>query len=425
MAWLLKLRNLISSFNQKQERVNSINLSDVSNFLKNLELTLITNNQLERELMGYITELRQKRWQLECYLDDWHKKINSIKREQVHNFFVKTRRIMEVITFSNQPSFTMVLEFQDKLGFNLNALIREIEQSSFVHDFGFLENNLKPHHTPVNPLLQELLLIDNLRDQFEQKLSKTGMRAISVLKKKEVELQTVLRNLVMLNGKKNDRTKWLEITAKKRREKQDQLTALELNPAYQNYLKSKRKQDERSQLQQNLDQEIRNFFAPLQELLLGYVIDPQVLSVSKKYALDPVAAFMEDENLSIKHVLQYLLAQLHQNKLDLTAEQAHVLHGRLQQVSSGKLESLKVNILGLSKELPLPIGSDLALAAKVEELTYRLEHFTSQENRITEDVSEIEGKIQSLHEIMNKELDLFQNLAQINFRRQIHITYSY
>ena len=405
------------------EQSLTFSLIDLSKWLFYLQQNISKQNDLGRDVTRYLTELRQKRWQIECYLDDWQVRLTPVQREKVHNFFVETRRILEMVVFAEQPSMGSILKFNSLLEDKIKSLTRKIEQSSFIHDFSFLLDNPEPHHTPVNPLLQELMMLDALRDNFEQKIIKMGLRALSILALKARELEDALGKSKVLRTKKQQRMKLLATNKEKLVEKENALQELAQDPVYVQYLQHKEFKEQKDAQKALLQQQITDFFSPFKEILGVYTADENMVSLARNYVSSPINAFEEDHGLGIQHILRHIKAQLQKDQYELLADEAQVINGLLHKMEKGGLEEMRSSLISLRQtKMPVIEIEKPHLITKIEELNYRCDHFKLQQQRILKDIAQLDNQIGKLYEFINKEIGIFQNLVKINFNRQIMVT---
>jgi hypothetical protein len=417
------LLEYVQRYRNEPSQSTIVPLSDLSKWIFYLQQNISKKYDLGRDVTRYLTEMRQKRWQIECYLDEWQGRLTLQQREKVHNFFVESRQILEMITFSEQSSIGSILRFNNLIDEKIRSLIRKIEQSSFVHDFSFLLDNPEPHHTPVNPLLQELMMLDVLRDNFEQKIIKMGLRALFALTFKARKLEDARGKSNVLRQKKQERIKWLTLNKQKLSEKEQVLQSLAENPVYVQYLQKKEFMGQKQAEQDLLHTEITTFFTPFNELLKSYIANENMVSLAQKYVESPIEAFVEDYGLGVQHILRHIKAQLQNDRYELLADEAQILNGLLYQMEKGKLEVLRSSLISFQQRKAPEIEIEKPhLITKIEELNYRCDHFKTQQQRILKDIAQLDEQIGMLYEFINGEINLFQNLVKINFNRQLHIT---
>jgi len=241
MGWLNKLIALLKSTSQL--KLTLIYFDQLNSWLEEQKQELYNKSNLKQECSVYLKLLHEKRWWLECKLDEWgkkvtddHKNINQKDKESITSLFQEVRKFLELITLSETSSFTKIDKTKSEAEDKLDKLIKNFENSPFSHNFSFLLDENEKKETIVNPLLQELLFLNTLMENFEQKLSKNKVRKVKqlfYLKDKLEEYQQEMKKLTEILEEKQNR---LKAVKEKKLDKEKILEKVKTDPLYEELL---------------------------------------------------------------------------------------------------------------------------------------------------------------------------------------------
>ncbi len=418
MGWL---SGFIRFFKRSEkEEPEEISLSNLPEWLQFRAQELLINAKLQEEMQKYAAVLKDKRWFLECQLDAWQEKVREhASVEAVVPLLRETRRLLELLSFPDHMVLEKILLQNTYLEQRLQALSEKIEASSFAQDFDFLPNANDQGN--LNPLLQALLDIDALRKTFEQKVARSGYGAIIKVKAK----------LEFLKQSKEQIASWeTELAAKKNRllaadekklEKGKELAQLKEKAQALNLESLTQKQEGLLHHLEENEMEILSFFSKIRPLLQQYSkLEPGNKAVLS-YLEDPFAAFLQDERLSIRHVLDHLKALLKAGKLSLNPEQFISSLTLLEAVNDAALERLRAKRGQFQQELKLATEqvqhNDVII--KLEDAAYRAEHFTKQVEKINRELFALEEKMELLREKVSQEQELIQQQLWSGLKRKV------
>ena len=175
------LQLLLDLFNVKDNNREVVLLSNMEDWLLRQSNDLDKNGEMNPELNIFVNKIKDKRWFLDCKLDEWEIKLAGEEdKDDIKQIFLQTRGFLENLEFSEDLSLGKLLLFHKKLGRELDQLFKAIQQSNFSHDFSFLltdkEKEIQQQGALVNPLYQELLDLNSIWERFEQKIIKSGQK---------------------------------------------------------------------------------------------------------------------------------------------------------------------------------------------------------------------------------------------------------
>ena len=421
MGLFLRLKKFLKK--SEPEQSEEVMLSDLRGWLQFRSQELLINAGLENEMQKYVQIMKEKRWFLECRLDEWQEKAREHTRvEEVTPLLRETRRLLELLSFPDQIALEKILLQNNYLEQRLQALSEKVEASSFGQDFAFLyDEGNGGNSSELNPLLQFLLDIDAQRKGFEQKVTQSGYNTILTVNTKTTFLEQSQEQLkhweTELTAKKNR----LLAADEKKLEKEQELSALQQKAKTLNLESLTAKQE---RLLHDLDRnetEILSFFSKIKPLLQQYhKLEPGNLAVVP-YLHDPFAAFLRDERLSIKHVLEHLKALLKAGRVSLNPEQLISCMNLLETVSGAALEQLRARRIQFQQELRQATEqvqhNDVII--KLEDAAYRLDHFVKLAEKLDKEVFALEEKAELLMEKVSGEQRLIQDILWNGLKRKV------
>lgn len=424
MKWLFNLWNFFQK-KQNQETVEKIPLNELKEWLEVREQELVNNYDLNQGLSDYIALLKDKRWFLECQLEEWQKKVTPLEKnynsEEVNLLFLETRKFLELLTFLGEITLEKVLRFNYLLEPKLKSLIKDVENSDFANYFEFILTD-EDENSLLNPLLKALIELDGVKKNFEQKVVSSGYNKMNNLNKTFLLLNNYTLHLKHKEQELNRKKERLFVFKQKKDNKEKELLLLKEEPDYKhlNAIKEKRK-DISQEMEENKDS-ILAYFSKLKQLLIKskeFVINNRLVN---GYLEDPLLAFLNDMELEIKNVFQHLKVILSAGKLSFEPEEISSFLEILEKKDN--LDEMQHKHFSLNKNLHLVNQlykmDDFIL--KVEDLKYRLDHFSKQITKFEEEVLFLEEKINELREERNRGLQQFQSLIKVSLKRNLLVT---
>lgn len=407
----------------EEEESEEIVLSGLREWLQYRSRELIINAKLQEEAQKYAAFLKDKRWFLECQLDKWQEKAREYAQvEEVTPLFRETRRVLELLTFPDPVSLEKVLEQNVQLEQKIHVLSQKVEASSLVHDFDFLFSD-GASQEDLNPLLKELLDMDAQRKAFKQKVIQSGYINLVTVASKVAVLEQSLEQIHHWERELDSKKNRLQATDEKKLEKEKDLFQLRNQAKSLDLENFKKKQNDLLQKIDENETEIVSFFSKIKPLLSHYKEIEAGNALAAAYLADPLSAFLQDERLSIKHVLDHLKALLKSGKLPLNQGAFITSLTLLEQVHGPALEQLRLQHNQLQQELKQTrehLQHD-DVGMKIDDAAYRLDHFTKQVERLDQQVSVWEEKVETLREAVLREQQLMQNLIRTGLGRNVVI----
>ena len=177
MGWLVNFLKKLGVAEEDESELEYIHINDLSDWVKIKIDDLVHNNQLDDWLINYVNKLKDKRWLLECKIDDWEKKIITLgldyDTKDISTIFNHSRKFLDFLTFKESPNFKSVMKLNYKLSDHLEKLQKLVEASSFAYNYTFVLNK-EEKDLAINPLLKELIGIEQLKESFDSKIINCG-----------------------------------------------------------------------------------------------------------------------------------------------------------------------------------------------------------------------------------------------------------
>ncbi|HLC81198.1 MAG TPA: hypothetical protein VJH68_00930 [Candidatus Nanoarchaeia archaeon] len=374
-----------------------------------------------------IRNLKDRRWMLECYLDDWEEKLRIGSMVDVSNLLLETRKVLEQITFAEAITFERILSLSRQLESDFEMLIKQIEGSDFEHNYAFILDQgggKEREKITLNPLLKEILEMEGIRQGLELQLIKSGLRKIEAIieKLKQLELTTIrLDQLQTLIRYKSERLKTVEAS---RIEREKEYRQLEEDSRYLEVQAiDNRKREIQNRINQ-LNYNLKEFFTDLQPLAnligAGQVLGAHY-ALLEKYLSDYLIALTVDNDLKILPLLFSIKEDLVSGLLPLEADEAQIVFFRLSAAAMIKEwhnsnVALKTELRQINRVF---IHQDFL--ARVEDIRYRLEHYAEKSEQGKENIYQLEMECSDLKEIAVRDQKLIEDLVKIGLRKEIQI----
>ncbi len=418
------LSNFIRYFKKREEEEpEELLLSGLREWLHFRSQELIVNSKLNDETQKYTSTLKDKRWFLECQLDQWQEKAREHAHvEEAIPLFRETRRLLDFLSFPDDVPLERVLVQNAYLEPKIHTLSQKIESSSFVHDFDFVFSE-DAAAEGLNPLLKELLEIDAQRKAFDIKVTQSGYMSIPAINAKTALLEQHLGMVQSLEKELEVKKNRLVSTDEKKSEKEKDLSQLNELAKSLDLENIKKKRENALQQIENNETAIWSFFSKAKPLLQQYKEIEPGNALASSYLEDSLTAFLQDERLSIKHVFDNLRALLKAGKLSLNQE-AFITSLTLLDFANGHaLEQLRIEHYKLQAELRQAKEQiqHNNLLMKIDDAAYRLDHFTKQSEKLDEEISVLEDKAETLRETVSREQEFIQNLIKVSLGRNVVI----
>lgn len=422
MGWLLDF------FRKKEDDVEVINVNNLKDWLDLRTQEIVSGLDLDSVLKDYVNKLTDKRRFLESQLSQWDKKILfRPDKEEIEILFRGSRKLLKYLSAAEEINLENILGFNNFFEPKLKLLADAVEKSGFGKEFSFLtkegvtkgEENLR-----INPLLKELLEIEGIINDFEQRISQCHLRRIGHLSEKLLSLENYSLVLKRIDGELTTLKEKSGALEEKKKEKEVMLQRIRDEPDFiSEEMIETEKVEIKKQMAEN-NAQIFAFFSQLKPLFLEYRQFGFKGELIGLYLEDPIEAFLKDEGLSISHALQQMKSILSNGRFNFDFKEANTIIETLEHGES-KLEGLQRKSKDLCRELerlekPLK-QNDFIL--KAEDTAYRLQHFSEQLGKLKERISFLDEKAAEITDKRNREIELFQNLVKIGFERNISISY--
>jgi chromosome segregation ATPase len=427
MGWIVNFLEKIGLVEVETAEANdsAIHINDLEDWTTEQEQDLIINHKLKENLLNYINKLKDKRWMLECKLDDWEKKIHALgldyRSQDVSVIFNETRKFLEILQFENYEDFDNIQEINKKVQENIDPLQRKINESAFSYNYSFILSREEKSQA-MNPLLKELLEINNLKSDFSELIIKSGFTKISTIKENAKTLDGLQEKIRKYQADLKVKQEKLDLVKEKANQKQEELESLRDNPNNLKAVVDKNKREEVAVKKEELADQVIILFSKVKPALELYAEKNPNEKLINDYLSNSADALFGDEGLAIISVLRNLKNQVISGELNLVTQQNDTLMGFVGLANSGKLEELREEYKYLNNQLIEEFTpSDKDFVLKLEEARYRLEHFSKQVEKIQEEVEVIDEEINNLFAVRSRNVELFKNLVRLAFGKEIEI----
>ncbi len=235
MKWLKSLFEKVGVSSSVQPRVESVPLNDLREWLENKSQEIISKQKLQDHVVDITNLLKDKRWVIEGKLDEWQSKINPVRQSEVSSVLLEARKIMGLIEFPEKMTVDRFLSFHSKLELELERFSKRVESDPFQQQFSVVF----PENVGANPLLKELLEVNGLCTDFEQRVVQSGYSKVDTLMKRAGLIEKYIEELQQLQQALQINTAKLSALTEKQKEKEADLLLLQQNPTYTAFLKIK------------------------------------------------------------------------------------------------------------------------------------------------------------------------------------------
>ena len=421
VSWLQKAVLFLKSGTQNTPE--ELSLSQLQEWLQRRSQEIVEQHHLLPLVKDHAKILEDKRWALEAQLDSWQKKTRlHPSAQEVIPIFRETRQILDKLHFQNQPAIGEVLAANQELEKKLHEIILKIEAKDFLHDFIFiLEEGVR---SETNPLLAALLDLDAMRRKLDLKITESKYHALQVIGSKAEYMRKVAAHLQQSNQEIESKRSRLAAAQQKREEKEKSLQQLRGDKKNLDIHELTEKKKELERKLEEKEMEVLTFFSKIKPLLQQYKDVEPSNGLLFSYLKDPLASFFHDEGLFVVDILAKIAILLREGKFHLGQEAMVSSISALGGVYNQRLPAIKQEYKELQKELK-DVTDQIHqnfFVVKVDDAAYRLDHYLKQAKRLEEDISKLNGKLQKLQNIFQREQSDLQSLIKSSLGREVTIS---
>lgn len=418
MDWLSRSLQLFKK--KKIIEIVPIPLSQLKLWIQKQSREIIAQSNLHYVVTEYKQKLAERRWMLECYLDQWHDKNTQ---EEIDIFLSKTRQLLEKITFS-EGDIDAIISTNSLLKEKVEKLIEEVEQSPFAHHFReLIEVQQAESSLAINPLLKELMELNGIMADLEQHASRRGLKTIKSLIRKEQKLQQSTIKLTALRLKvQRQREKW-KLAEKLKQEKEAELSLLQQNPNYETATATQQQKKTLHHKIADRKKVVTTIFQQLQPLLEQYQQLHPDNATAAAYMDDANTAIINDEGLQINHILKHCHAAVEKHKFVLPDGQRNIIFKTLEKADVHFWTKMQQQFLYLQRELQqIELESEEKnFIAKIDDVLYRQQHFSTLAEELQERITVLETEIEEIEEKQFADKSLFENMIRMTFGKGMEI----
>ncbi len=245
MKWLQALFEKVGVSSSVRQRLESVHVNDLGEWLEKRAQEIISKHKLDEDAIDTANHLKDKRWVLECKLDEWQSKVNSVRQSDVSSILSEARKVAGLIEFPEKMTVERFLSFHLRVEPELERFSKKIESGPFHQQFSVIFAGPEVATAEMNPLLKELVEINGLCEAFEQRVVQSGFSKVNTLTKRAVTIEKYVEDLRQLQQALQVDTAKLATLTEKQKEKEADLLSLQQNQTYTSFLKIK---DERATL---------------------------------------------------------------------------------------------------------------------------------------------------------------------------------
>ncbi len=405
-----------------------VHILDLDEWLEVEESKLVARFNLDQLIIVYSKKLKDTRWLFECRLDEWEERLNyriNYKTNEIKLFFLETRKLLDLITFPENINVGRLKKLCMIIEFKINLLVKKIEQSLFSKNFSFIlsDDQKYSHEIAINPFLQELINLNGIIDEFNQKIEQSGWKVMEKLKEKASILGQRHERIKILVNDFNEREKRLGLTESKRNEKLALLEELKSHPDYVD-LNDVNNEEEKliKDLEENEDK-VFLFFSKLKSALSKFIQLHPDHELAQKYLEKSTVFFYEDEDLEVLNLLKQLKEALHFQTIKLDPLQTSSLLQQIDETSLSFLKNLqdRHSLLKVKLSELRELQESKEINNQIAELNYKVNHFTQQIEKLGQEVAQLREELDKSSALEIKEIELFKNLVKVSLDKEIEI----
>ena len=422
MGWMKKFLGLFLETDAEQTAVlEEVHLQDLPDWLYHLSQEITVKAKLEEHFNNYLHRLKDKRWLLECRLDEWDDKLLGRKSEELSVTFAEARKLLNSINIPERNTLKSVLKLNTIFAPNLEKLTHRLEQSSLMHNYAFLLNEEEKNST-INPLLKELLEITALKNDFEEKVALSGYGKVQSLLERITLIEKYTEKLKSLHEELEAKQARLKQAHSRQKDKAHKLGELQERAEYTSLQGSRSRKEELLRGLDDNDDKVFLFFSKIKPAL------KQHAQISGKplvfdYLEKSMKVFYDDKRLLILDILRELKEDLINEFIKLGPEEKNETMTLIERAQSGYLQQLIKEHDRLLEEIAMVknISGNKEFLLKVEDSQYRFSHFSKQVEKLRKEVQFVEEELKSVINLRERELEMFKNLAKVSLNKELQI----
>ncbi|HIH11125.1 TPA: hypothetical protein HA241_02970 [Candidatus Woesearchaeota archaeon] len=430
MKWFKSLLTKTGVAVPVNSSVQEIQFNVLEQWLEQQKTDILSHSHFIDEIQQNMQELKEKRRFLELKLDAWqHRSVQhgtDAEKAEAQTFFVRTRQLLEKVNFPADFTIDYAFRVYDALESNTENILTSLTQHHFSQHFVFMltEEESKLPLT-LNPLIKELVDLDEFREIFQRLVVESGYPALVVLRQRFQELQRLNTCIAQWEQSIIQKQARLTQAADKKKEKEAEVQSLQQHPHYASVAEIDKKRRLRRIQKNDVEDIISTFFSTLKPALEALKQQQEgQRDILDSYCRDPVPTFLQDEHLKIVGICQYLLSALPAGKLSLDLKKLDVIVPLLEKACTGYLGELQREYRQVQEELHLlstPTQQEVFLN-KIEEVHYRLDHFTRQVDHLGGEISSLQGEITAARELRTRQQQEFEHIALNSLGKRVQIT---
>ncbi len=183
---------IMSFLQSKEEQPMRLNLEELEDWLKVKSKEVTDNYNLVKETEEHLELLEKKEKYLRVKLKEWETKANQVDIEEKHKiwfFLVGLKKNLDFVKKFKLAETGNISLLNLRLKKRNTLIIDKLEKTNFAHDFDFFLNE-NEEGVIINPLLKELLEFGGLLENYDQKITSSGLRKLEILSKRKEILET-------------------------------------------------------------------------------------------------------------------------------------------------------------------------------------------------------------------------------------------
>ncbi len=420
MGWFTRILSSDKK-NTTLENAVSIHMYDLHEWLLTQRKELLATTKLGDESLLYLNTMKDRCWMLECALDKWEEKVmrlgNDPRLKEIKMLFKQTRNALELLHLSKELSVEGIVLLNRQLEVSFQELLAAIQKSSFAENYSFILEGTE--QTTLNPLLQKVLEMDELRKGFTDKIVQSGLRKLAILEEKAALMEEYTDRLKHLQKDLALKKERLQIAEARKQQKEAEFGVFQEGPHYSSWKQLEYRRQQLREQQEAQEVSVASFFAQIKPALQKFSSNTPLL---REYAEDPLKAWYVDDGMTITNTLLQVKNALRAGSLSLPAEQASFIINRLENPPLN-LVQVKRDLQSLNKEL-ITLHNSMRhtdFMMKMGEAQYRLDHFVQQAAKMKSEVDAIETEMNEKESLRTRELDFVHNMVRSTLGKEIEV----
>lgn len=361
----------------------------------------VQSAESEREFQRYVTQVGQLLQQLQEQAtvleqatikekdEGVDQKIKNVVLGHRNNYVREVRRFSELVELPQTLPLGEMLRFHELLQNYLTDLSQRTAKSYSATQHLFFEE--------VEPLAESLHQFSTLTGQFTIFLEQRGLLQVQEVRHHIATLLAIRKQQEKLRQDLELKKNRLQQAQHSKEQTSQRLTEIQEGEEYHRILAL---QDHKKALEEDLEQvgqDIFTVFSPLSRVFRKY----EKISRNRlagQYAVDPTTAFYQDDSLEIVPLLEGLRRALEEGSLELDENEEekvlsvidkltvaffHEVFGKYQQLQEQKEDALRqLAVSGVQN--------------KLQEFSYKMDHFESLSQKLQQEIEEAQASLQSL-----------------------------